>query len=235
MATRIGLSSGTLPSSSAGELAARTLQGNGDAVDLRAGKGHAWERAGLRRGIADITDRGVTVVFIGVSMVAGDPESAGFSYPGVPGYPIKAFCAGTPDVAVLAAQADAAVAADTELWVELHRGGPNAADLIRLAAEAGVGVVVDLLGLVETGGACQDTLRDLAPHVRAVQVKGVHTTPDRRHRHRPLRPVDLEPLHTLLAGGASPAAITVESKAGRPLDDLAVLRAELGDFVASAR
>jgi hypothetical protein len=214
----LGLSSGTAPRVSAAELAEMTTRGGGTAVDVRIGKGHAWENDGIRPGIADIEGAGVSVAFTGIGWHMGNPESpAPDEWPPAK-YPVKVFCVERPDQGLVAEQVAAAARSGVTLLIETHRGGPSAAQLARLASASGVGVVADLLGLLETGSD-EASLADLAPYVRAVQVKGV--TPERRHR--PMVPQDLAPVRRLLSFGAPVRAITVESRAGRPLDDLALL------------
>jgi hypothetical protein len=214
----LGLSSGTAPDVCAAELADMTTRGGGAAVDVRIGKGHAWEDNGVRQGIADIERAGVSVAFTGIGWHMGDPVSpVPHEWPPAQ-YPVKVFCVERPDHGLVAEQVAAAARSGVTLLIETHRGGPSATELARLAATSGVGVVADLLGLLETGSD-EDSLAELAPHVRAVQVKGV--TPQRRHR--PMVPQDLAPVRRLLTLGAPVRAITVESRAGRPLDDLALL------------
>ncbi|MEV4807854.1 hypothetical protein AB0K18_48365 [Nonomuraea sp. NPDC049421] len=246
---RLGLSSGSLPDAGAAELAAATARAGGGTVDLRTGKGHAWERDGVARGIRQVTAAGVEVAFVGCGARAGRTEigrgaragetevgrgaragetgvgrggGAGLELP-VTGHPVKVFCVPEPDPATLAGQVRAAADQGVALWVETHQGGPSCRRLAQLAEVTGIGVVVDLLGVAATGGADAATLARLAPHVRAVQVKGFRRDAGGAYRHRALRAADLEPVEALLSSGAPIRAITVESRAGTAVDDLRML------------
>lgn len=231
----IGYSSGTLPSASADELAAAVLAAGGTGLDLRIGKGHAWERDGLAAGLDRIAAAGVDVFFTGVGWRLGDPagwplvESDQDSVPRE--YPVKVFCVADPDLALVADQLAAASAAGLEPWVETHAGGPDAGGLLRLAEKTGVGVLLDLLGLAEIGGASPGQLRALAPFLRAAQVKGVLRT-TQGTRHRPLAYEDLTVLLELMQTAAL-RAVTVESRAGTPEADLAVLARAVAHQLAS--
>ena len=232
----LGLSSASMPAASSAELAATTLRGGGNAVDLRIGKGHGWEASGVSDGIAAAHDAGVRVAFVGTGWVLGRPGHE-LRLPGAEGIPVKVFLDADPDVAVLEEQAGTAEALGLPLWAETHRGGPCPAQLARLAAGYGIGVVVDLLGLYETSGG-QDVddgaLAALAPHVRAVQVKGFSGGPNNRPRHRPLSGTDLDVVLRLLDAGASVASITVESRAGTPVNDLRLLAGVLSGTTRNA-
>ncbi|MEV4476935.1 hypothetical protein [Nonomuraea sp. NPDC049504] len=238
---RLGLSSGSLPDAGAAELAAATALAGGGTVDLRAGKGHAWERDGIARGIRQVTAAGVEVAFVGCGARAGRTKvgcgarageteagcggrggDVGLELP-VTGHPVKVFCVPEPDPATLAGQVRAAADQGVALWVETHQGGPSCRRLAQLAEVTGIGVVVDLLGVAATGGADAATLARLAPHVRAVQVKGFRRDAAGAYRHRALRAADLEPVEALLSSGAPIRAITVESRAGTAVDDLRML------------
>lgn len=221
----IGFSSGTLPSAGAGELAAAVLAAGGSGLDLRIGRGHRWESDGVRAGLEAIAAAGAEVFFTGVGWRLGDPagwpvRDAGKDLP-PRDYPVKVFCVAEPDPVLVTEQLAAAAGAGLEPWVETHAGGPDAARLLALAERTGVGVLVDLLGLAQIGGASPAQLRTLAPFVRAAQVKGVLRT-EHGLRHRPLVPDDLADVVSLLKA-ATLRAVTVESRAGTPDADLAVL------------
>ncbi len=224
-----GLSSGTMPSSSAAELAALTGAAGGTGVDLRAGKGHGWERHGIDEGIAAVLGAGLSVYFLGLGLRLGERGVRFDSIHPAVAVPIKVFCVEEPDPALIDAQCVEAAERGIELLVETHHGGPDAARLLELAERTGIGVVLDLLGLARIGGASRTRLRELAPHVRAVQVKGFES-PENGWRHRPLKSSDLDQVRQILADGAPVRAITVESRAGTPRRDLALvqqLRAEV--------
>ncbi|GHI03118.1 hypothetical protein AQI88_02035 [Streptomyces cellostaticus] len=227
----LGYSSGTLPQAGPEELARAVLHAEGTGVDLRIGKGHGWERDGVQPGIDRIRRTGAEVFFVGVGWRLGDPAHWPVAEEPVPApYPVKVFCTERPDPALVAEQLAAAAEAGVEPWVETHAGGPDVAGLIDLAERTGVGVLVDLLGLAEIGGAHRAQLRALSPFVRAAQVKGVRRTAQGT-RHRPLTPHDLTDLSYLLELGPL-RAVTVESRAGTPDADLAVLAAALASPAA---
>ncbi len=233
----IGFSSGTLPQAGAAELAMAVRAAGGTGVDLRIGKGHSWQREGVRAGLAAIQAAGIQVFFTGVGWRLGDPSgwpacSADAEQPPAE-YPVKVFCAADPDPRLVTAQLAAARAAGLVPWVETHDGGPAVPDLIRVAERTGVGVVVDLRGLAEIGGAEPRLLADLAPFVQAAQVKGVLRTPGGT-RHRPLVPDDLAILLDLIPL-APIRAVTVESRAGTPDADLAVLANALDSLSVTTR
>jgi len=218
----LGYSSGTLPGAGPGELARAVLRAGGTGVDLRIGKNHCWERDGVCTGIDRIRAEGAEVFFVGVGRRLGDPT--GWFDDGQPlprEYPVKVFCVEHPDRSLVSDQLAAATEAGLRPWVETHAGGPDVSGLIDLAERTGVGVLFDLLGVIEIGGADRSQLRALAPFVRAAQVKGVRRT-EQGTLHRPLRLPDLSDLVYLLGLGP-PRPMTVESRAGTPGADLAVL------------
>jgi len=227
----LGYSSGTLPGAGPEELARAVLLAGGTGVDLRIGKDHGWERDGVRAGIDRIRRTGADVFFVGVGWRLGDAARWPVGEEEVPAEdPVKVFCAERPDPVLVGEQLAAAADAGLRPWVETHAGGPDVTGLIDLTERTGVGVLLDLLGLAEIGGADHAQLRALAPFVRAAQVKGVHRT-SKGTRHRPLAPHDLSDLSYLLSLGPL-HAVTVESRAGAPDADLAVLAAELASPAA---
>ncbi|MGC5009256.1 hypothetical protein ACLQ2R_00680 [Streptosporangium sp. DT93] len=218
----IGLSSGTLPRSTAAELAGAVLAYGGSGLDLRVGKGQRWEEDGVLSGLRAIGSAGLDVFFTGLGWRLGDPALPRPETAGVPAaWPVKVFCVEAPDPGLVGEQVAAAADAGFELWVETHAGGPDVDGLIDLAGRTGVGVVLDVLGLAAIGGADDHRLAGLAPHVRAAQVKGVTRTPQ-GVRHRPLAPPDLDPVLRVMESTAL-RCVTVESRAGTPDADLAVL------------
>jgi hypothetical protein len=165
------------------------------------------------------------VFFFGLGWRLGDPHGwpRATADEGLPpaGWPVKVFCAADPDPVLVAEQLAVAAAAGLEPWVETHAGGPDVRGLLELAERSGAGVVLDLLGLAEIGGASTAQLRALAPFIRAAQVKGVHRA-EPGIRHRPLAPADLAGLLSVLHL-APLRAVTVESRAGTHDADLVVL------------
>lgn len=218
--TAVGLSSGSCPGLSAAELAALVRDAGGSVVDLRIGKRHRWEADGTAEAFACLRRAGVGIAFVGLGWRVGDPgEPEPPDWPPA-ALPAKVFCAARPDARLVATQVSEAARRGVPLLAEIHRGGPSGQELARLAGRSGIGLVVDTLGLAETGSG-RSVLPELAPYVRAVQVKGFG--PDRRHRR--LTEADLAPVHALLELGAPIRTVTVETRAGTHLDDLALLRA----------
>ncbi|NBE92565.1 hypothetical protein FE391_09165 [Nonomuraea sp. KC401] len=222
----IGLSSGSMTTASATQLAQTVSAAGGMGVDLRIGKTHQWEAAGVAAGIETIVNAGLDVFFTGTGWRLGTPIDLPADENVPTDFPVKVFCVEGPDMGLIAEQVAAASAAGLHLWVETHRGGPNVAALTALCAQIDLGVVLDLQGLLETGGADASMMADLAPHVRAIQVKGVARA-DTGYRHRPLRRADLDIVSAVLAAGAPVCAVTVESRAGTPVQDLKVLKRTL--------
>lgn len=232
-APAIGLSSGTLPGATAAELADAVLAYGGSGVDLRIGKNQRWERDGVAEAVRGFAAAGLHVFFTGVGWRLGDPALPDPAAADVPSkWPVKVFCVEAPDVGLVADQVAAAADAGLELWVETHAGGPGVNGLIDLAERTGVGVVLDVLGLDEIGGADRRQLAGLAPHVRAAQVKGVRRTSD-GVRHRSLTPADLEPVLRVMDRAAL-RCVTVESRAGTPAADMAVLATALATALVPA-
>jgi sugar phosphate isomerase/epimerase len=220
----VGLSSGTLPAASASELARGVRLVSGCGADLRIGKGHGWERDGVGAGLATLAAAGLEVFFTGIGMWLGGRPDARREHDELvqaPPGPVKVFCRSQPDAGAVREQLATAAALHRELWIEIHEGGPGAVELTRLAARTGIGIVLDLLGLLRTGGATAAQLDAMAPHVDAVQVKGVEVGAD-GVRHRALRPGDLDVVLRVLRSGRV-RAVTLESRAGRPERDMKVI------------
>ncbi|MDF5757690.1 hypothetical protein [Spongiactinospora sp. TRM90649] len=225
MSARLGLSSGSVPRLSAAELAALTRAGGGEVVDLRTGKGQRWEHDGI-----PALD-GLPVAFVGVSLVLGRDDAADglAAARRFPGRPVKVFAAEGAARARITLDQIATLSHDREprdILVETHRGGAAPAELAELCHRHGCALVIDNLGLHEISGHDDDphgphVLRELAALARAVQVKGfTPARPGERPRHRALTETDLTWLDAF--AGRAPD-ITVESRAGTPAADLAVL------------
>ncbi|WP_084963706.1 hypothetical protein [Thermoactinospora rubra] len=214
---RLGLSSGTVPAMTAAELAAFTRSLGGTVVDLRAGKGHAWERDGVA------ALGGLAVAFVGLSVVLGEdpeqPAAVSDIARRFEGLPVKVFAARGASASrrareQLAALTGTRTAAD--VLVETHRGGAGPKELAELCSRHGTRLVIDNLGLHEISRDVEADLAYLAPLARAVQVKGFGAG----GRHRPLAEEDLSWSHLFAEVGVD---VTVESRAGTPEHDLSVL------------
>ncbi|WP_146607931.1 hypothetical protein [Spongiactinospora gelatinilytica] len=221
MRARLGLSSGSVPRLRACDLAVLTRGGGGTVVDLRAGKGQRWEQDG----IAALA--GLPIAFVGVSVTLGQMDTGeGFAAARrFPGLPVKVLAAEgaagrrmcDDQIAALTRDRDA-----SDILIETHRGGAGPAELADLCHRYGCALVIDNLGLYEISADFAGDAMALAPLARAVQVKGFTPAPypGERPRHRPLTADDL-PWLDVFAGAS--VDITVESRAGAPAQDLAVL------------
>lgn len=226
---RTGLSSGCVPALPAGELGRLTASLGGEVVDLRAGKGHRWEEDGL----GAVRAEGVDVAFVGISAVLGDPCSVPEALAGLvpePGLPVKVFAAeGCTDPSAfeltsrqIKVLADAVGSAD-RILVETHHGYAPVPELLDLCERAGVRILLDTLGLARVDDQPLDSARLLADHTVAVQVKGFDWADPEHSRHFPLETCRAQ-TRRILDVLPHVTAVTVESKAGRPDDDLHVLR-----------
>jgi len=240
-AIRLGLSSGSAPRLSAAALAELTLACGGTVVDLRAGKGQNWEGDGLR----EVRAAGVEVSFVGIGTVLGDPRFApeeAASEPSLePGRPVKVFAAEgctEPDrIDLTIRQIDAlvGVVGRSELvLVETHHGYAPVAELLDLHARTGVRILLDTMGLARLDPDPLGATRLLAPYTAAAQVKGFDWTAPDSSRHLPLRS-GAGPTREMLRLLPHLTSVTVESKAGTPEDDLAVLRTWLAGPVPTSQ
>lgn len=225
MSVRFGLSSGSAPTLTATELAAAVRAAGGDVVDLRAGKGHRWEE----QGIAGLD--GLAVSFVGVSVVLGEPAAQLDTATRFPQRNIKVFAApGSLGARTTAEQIDA-LTRDREpeqILVETHRGGAQPEELVALCQRYGCRLVVDNLGVHEITEDFNFALSRLSSWTSAIQVKGFD--PGSPRTHRPLRSSDVDWLGEY---SDSTVDIMVESRAGTPDRDLAVVR-EAWEAVACA-
>jgi hypothetical protein len=230
----LGISSGSLPSLPATALAATVLRLGAGTVDLRWGKGHGWEVQGL----TPFDDAGVSIAFIGVSVVlgTGDPSLRDLAparalLDGRPPVPFKVFAARDLDDAGdtgarsrdLAGR-QAAVLADwagAPALVETHHGYASLSALGFLCSEFGCGLLLDVYGLHQLTGELRDEAATLRRWARAAQVKGFE--PVAGGRHLPLARMPA-PAWALLGELPRHAPVTVESRAGAIDDDLSVLR-----------
>jgi hypothetical protein len=230
----LGISSGSLPGEPAGSLAETVRRLGGDTVDLRWGKGHAWEEAGL----APFDSAGVTIAFIGlgVALGAGDPGADDLAplarlLVGRPPVPVKVFAAaaldqpgpaGAASRSLALRQADALTrAAGTRPLVETHHGYASLASLGALCRDGGCDLLLDVYGLHQLTGALDDEDGIIARFGRAAQVKGF--VPEPGGAHQPLARLP-EQGWTLVDALPAAAPVTIESRAGTLAEDLMVLR-----------
>jgi hypothetical protein len=210
---RLGLSSASAPHATAFELAESVRRTGGSVVDLRAGRDHRWEVDGI-----DALGE-VEVSFVGLSVTLGLPEQPMDGGSRFPGLPTKVFAArGSAAEPRTAAQLDllGADRAPDQVLIETHHGCAEPEELLTLCIRHGCRMVLDVLGLSRISDDFQTDVQRLAPHVAAAQVKGFDP---QSFRHRALNDHDLDWLELL----PDRLDITVESRAGDPLRDLARL------------
>lgn len=230
----LGISSGSLPKEPAASLAATVTRLGAGAVDLRWGKGHAWEDSGL----VPFTQAGVDVAFIGVSVAlgTGDPALADLAplrrmLGGHPAVPLKVFASALLDDAGEAGASSRQLARRQVLvlaeaggappLVETHHGYASMASLEFLCAECGCDLLLDVYGLHQLTGELSDENAMIARRARAAQVKGFVPEPGGRHLPLARMPASGWTLLELLPAAAP---VTVESRAGTIDDDISVLR-----------
>ncbi|MFE2284667.1 hypothetical protein ACFXDJ_10880 [Streptomyces sp. NPDC059443] len=230
MTTLVGLSSGSAPALGAAELARLTLELGGTAVDVRAGKGHAWEQGGL----AGLRAAGVGVCFVGIGTVLGGaahplPAAADLDQL-EPGLPVKVFAAEgctAPEafdrtrqqIQELAAR----VGGTERVLVETHHGYAPVPELLELCERTGVRILLDSLGLARIHPDPAAAAARLAPWTSYAQVKGFDWASPGSNGHLPLALSCAGPTRELLAAAGPLRAVTVESKAGALAEDMALL------------
>jgi hypothetical protein len=228
----VGLSGGSCPELDAGQLAETAVGLGVGLVDLRAGKGHAWESGG----VAPLLAAGLGVAFVGTSLVLGRPMPireilTALEALGAGGLPVKVFAdaevARQPEAARLA-ETQARVIQDWSgpgrLLVETHHGYAAPPSLARLCELTGCRVLLDTLGLARLGTPVHTAGPTLAGYLAAAQVKGYDEAAAGAGGHRPLATMSrahAAALDRMLPPGA-PAL--VESRAGTLAEDLTVLR-----------
>ncbi|WP_327710179.1 hypothetical protein OG912_17645 [Streptomyces sp. NBC_00464] len=226
----IGVSSGSAPALDAAALAGLVLSSGGTAVDVREGKGHAWEAGGLDA----LRAAGAEVCFVGVSTVLGAPEHPPGSIDALRmperGLPVKVFAAAgctAPDrLALTLAQVGALAArvGDSSLvLVETHHGYADVPELEELCHRAGTSVLLDTMGLARIDGDPVAAAARLASWIPYAQVKGFDWEQPGTSRHRPLASARPELTRKVLDAAGELRAVTVESKAPSLAEDIALL------------
>jgi hypothetical protein len=230
----LGVSSGSLPARSATGLAATVCELGAGTVDLRWGKGHAWEH----EGVAPFDAAGVSIAFIGVGVALGSGDPAlGDLTPlrrmlgDRPPVPFKVFAASgldepgdvrarALDLAGQQATVLSALSGATVL-VETHHGYASLASLGMLCGTLGCRLLLDVYGLQQLTGGLSDETGTLRHWAAAAQVKGFEPVPRGRHLPLALMPAQA---WALLDELPATAPVTVESRAGTLDEDLALLR-----------
>ncbi|WP_329413226.1 hypothetical protein OG802_23020 [Streptomyces sp. NBC_00704] len=226
-----GVSSGSAPHLDAGALAGLVLSLGGTAVDVREGKGHAWEAGGLDA----LRAAGAEVCFVGVGTVLGDTAHPPAAIDGLrspeKGLPVKVFaaagCTAPERLGLTLAQVEALVArvGDSSLvLVETHHGYAPVPELEELCRRAGTSVLLDTMGLARIDGDPVAAAARLAPWIPYAQVKGFDWDAPGTSRHRPLAFARPELTRRVLDAAGALRAVTVESKAPSLAEDTALLR-----------
>lgn len=210
-----GLSSNTFPGMSATELAAATISGGGSVVDLRMGRHQRWEDRGACAAFTEFSSAGLKVAFVarGLNTLGGVCRCHGPCFA-----PIKVNTKYEAAPLDLLSSVREATAAGWKILFETHSHGPSVDVLLTYCEELSVRLVFDNRGFFQLGWTMQD-LKALAPYVRFIQVKGFDRI-DPRLQHRELRREDLAEVEELLTVGASLKALTVETNATVPFQDL---------------
>ncbi|WP_392667282.1 hypothetical protein [Streptomyces sp. LN785] len=238
-ATRVGLSSGSAPDLDAVRLAALVLAVGGSTLDVRAGKGHRWERTG---GLTGLRAAGVDVSFVGTGVVLGDPAHPAEECRTLPwlepGLPVKVFAAeGCTDptrwqLTLAQIGALSARTGDSRLvLVETHHGYAPVTELAELCERAGTGILLDTMGLARIAPDPAPAAARLAPWTSHGQVKGFDWSAPATSRHKPLASC-AGPTREVLAAAGALRAVTVETKAPSLEEDTALL---LDWYAAGAR
>jgi hypothetical protein len=230
MTTLVGLSSGSAAGLGATELAGLVRSLGGTAVDVRAGKGHGWQREGL----AGLRAAGVRVCFVGVGAVLGRGESLAEEERAhlEPGLPVKVFAAagclaaGRAETTLAQIRELAALVGGPEqVLVETHHGYAPVPELAELCERAGTRVLLDTMGLARIHPDPAAAAAQLAPWIPYAQVKGFDWDAPGTSRHLPLASSCAAVTRAVLAAAGALRAVTVESKAAAALaEDVALLR-----------
>ncbi|OKK12193.1 hypothetical protein AMK16_32040 [Streptomyces sp. CB00455] len=226
--TLIGLSSGSAAHLDGPELARLTLSLGGTAVDVRAGKGHAWEADGL----AGLRRAGCEVCFVGIGDVLGEAAASPGTGPLEQGLPVKVFASAgcmapgrrestLRHIALLTSL----VGESSRVLVETHHGYASVPELVELCERAGTGILLDTMGLARIHPDPVVAAALLAPWTSYAQVKGFDWNAPDTSRHQPLATSCAEPTRDVLSAAGPLRAVTVESKAPALAEDLALLRA----------
>jgi hypothetical protein len=228
----IGFSTGCCPELTGPEIAALAVRLGVDVLDIRAGKGQAWESDGL----APLADAGLRVAFAGVSVVLGRPAApvdqclSLLDSVGASAVPVKVFAdAGVgrdADADALARSQIAQILAargPAGLLIETHHGYADLVSLVELCADTDALLLLDTFGLARLGTALVDAEPLLSGQVAACQVKGF-TDAGPQARHVALAQMPGEHGQQLRAIVPPGSPILVESRSGTLEADLRTIR-----------
>lgn len=229
MTPLIGVSSSSLPHASAQELLRGALGIDARCIDLRAGRGQAWEPQ------LELIADSFPVAFVG----AGATLGAGIPAAPLPahlmriivdrGIVLRLFVGPLGDAA--AARAFTAdVVRLRGIWgprlrlaVEVHDAAPSLAALDAALTQHSIGAVVDTLGFARLHTPLTEAREFAHRHAIAVQVKGL-VRGDGCFRHVALGAVPSLTAWTAALVRDARVPVTVETRAGSAADDISTLR-----------
>ena len=238
MSYRLGFSSCSAPELSADDLLELSLANDADTIDLRAGRGQAWESVAGLRAIADALD--VAFLALPAALGGGADDGAGaeelvraavergipLRFGVVPEVESSRF---GEDVRRLRSR----WGSDLVLYVEPHGPSPSLASLSELLREHEVYAAADNLGFARLGAPPAAVAGFMAEFGRVLQVKGFAANGDGGGwRHRPLvtTPAVLDDVVGLVSTlPPRELRVTIETRCGSHADDLAALREALRD------
>jgi hypothetical protein len=240
-APRVAVSTSSCPRLRAPEIAEAVLSCGGNAVELRAGRGHGWEADGAPAVVA----AGIAVTAIAGSRTLGAAAPASDSdvrQAESVGAGLRCFldaqCEGDEGAAGRArAQVGAlqrVLGEEGRVVIEPHPGRASVSQVAAFCAETGAGAVLDTLAVQRLGFGLPRAFSELAGATRALHLKGFEPEGDRAWRHRPLGLDDLPALSSL-AQARSLAAVVVETRAGSQWRDLRLLVEWVGRWSGEAR
>lgn len=232
---RIGFSSGTFPNLTANEIISVLHNTGSKTIDLRVGKRQRWEEDG----IAPFLANNIQIAFIGTSVVLGDEywdeEQLEIWTRPYQDYSIRVFakCGCTEgwrrNLLIHQIQILVKILGSTDkILIETHHGYSNVNEILRIHEIAGTHVLLDTMGLARITDDLEYDARRLAPISNAMQVKGFNWSDPEKSLHLPLAQTDIErSLKILNCITKHSSIITIESKAGVPLEDISTLKSML--------
>jgi hypothetical protein len=222
----VGASSSNLTHRSPSDLLQAAAAVGAACVDLRAGRGQAWEPD------LDLVAGRLPVAFLGSGATLG---TGVHRYPVTPelmgalirwNIPLRLFsCPLDTRGAVRRFGADVtrlreAWGPDLRLAVEPHTAAPTLRQLDEVLAEHRIGAVVDTLGLARLGGSLGEARAFVQRHAVAVQVKGFQRRPGGDYHHVALASDVRLASWTVALLYQVAVPITVETRAGTTAEDI---------------
>ncbi|TYR78262.1 hypothetical protein FZC66_20065 [Priestia megaterium] len=219
MIKHIGLSSGSVPSLNSEEIIELLDRLKGSVVDLRIGKGHAWEQQGL----CPFKNSKIKIGFIGLSTVLGDEswDSCRIQRHAevYQGYPLKVFARkdcikNNLSLVEKQVQCLTNIAGNVkDIYVETHYGYASISDHVDLYEEMGISTLLDIMGLAKIS---QDPINDskkISEFTYGVQTKGFDWKNPLCSLHLPISKIDLQNNKNILDNIKSEIKfLTIETK-----------------------